>query len=93
MFDSLIVQFVVLWAVIDPIGSIPVYLAKTNHLSAAERHKVALKAVGIATIILLFFLVAVQSLFEMMQIPLSAFRFPNCRRFSLINLCFNDDFR
>lgn len=74
MFDSLIVQFVVLWAVIDPIGSIPVYLAKTNHLSAAERHKVALKAVGIATIILLFFLVAVQSLFEMMRIPLSAFQ-------------------
>ncbi|THA01428.1 MarC family protein, partial [Rodentibacter pneumotropicus] len=29
MFDSLIVQFVVLWAVIDPIGSIPVYLSKT----------------------------------------------------------------
>lgn len=27
MFDSLVVQFVVLWAVIDPIGSIPVYLA------------------------------------------------------------------
>ncbi|ABN74287.1 MarC family transcriptional regulator [Actinobacillus pleuropneumoniae] len=74
MFDSLIVQFVVLWAVIDPIGSIPVYLAKTNQLSTAERHKVALKAVGIATIILLFFLVAVQSLFEMMQIPLSAFQ-------------------
>ncbi|WGE88719.1 MarC family protein [Actinobacillus arthritidis] len=74
MFDSLIVQFVVLWAVIDPIGSIPVYLAKTNHLSSAERNKVALKAVGIATIILLFFLVAVQSLFEMMQIPLSAFQ-------------------
>ncbi|WP_418145935.1 MarC family protein [Actinobacillus pleuropneumoniae] len=74
MFDSLIVQFVVLWAVIDPIGSIPVYLAKTSHLSAAERNKVALKAVGIATIILLFFLVAVQSLFEMMQIPLSAFQ-------------------
>lgn len=30
MFDSLAVQFVVLWAVIDPIGSVPVYLAK-NH--------------------------------------------------------------
>lgn len=74
MFDSLLVQFVVLWAVIDPVGSIPVYLAKTVRLSAEDRRQVALKAVLIATGILLFFLVVVQALFELMQIPLSAFQ-------------------
>ncbi|WP_439234969.1 MarC family protein [Lonepinella koalarum] len=74
MFDSLIVQFVVLWAVIDPIGSIPVYLTKTSRLSLVDRRKVALKAVLIAGGILLFFLIAAQGLFEAMQIPLSAFQ-------------------
>lgn len=74
MFDSLIVQFVVLWAVIDPIGSIPVYLAKTIGLSLEDRRKIALKAVLISAGILLFFLVAGQTLLEAMQIPLTAFQ-------------------
>ena len=74
MFDSLMVQFVVLWAVIDPIGSIPVYLTKTIRLSEEDRRKVALKSVIIAGGILLFFLVVAQGLFEAMQIPLSAFQ-------------------
>lgn len=74
MFDSLIVQFVVLWAVIDPIGSVPVYLAKTIGLSVEDRRKIAAKAVLIATGILVFFLIAGQFLLEAMQIPLSAFQ-------------------
>ncbi|MGL4984426.1 MAG: MarC family protein [Plesiomonas sp.] len=74
MFESLIVQFVVLWAVIDPIGSIPVYLSKTSALSAQDRRKVASKAILVSTGILLFFLIAGQLLLEAMQIPLSAFQ-------------------
>ena len=74
MFESLIVQFVVLWAVIDPIGSIPVYLSKTASLSALDRRRVASKAILVSTGILLFFLVAGQLLLAAMQIPLSAFQ-------------------
>lgn len=74
MFDSLVVQFVVLWAVIDPIGSIPVYLAKTIGLSPEDRRKIARNAIIIAAGILLFFLIMGQSLLEAMQIPLSAFQ-------------------
>ncbi|NBI13586.1 NAAT family transporter [[Haemophilus] felis] len=74
MFDSLIVQFVVLWAVIDPIGSVPVYLTKTVGLSIEDRRKIALKAVLIATGILMFFLILGQVLLEAMQIPLTAFQ-------------------
>lgn len=74
MFDSLVVQFVVLWAVIDPIGSIPVYLAKTIGLSPDDRRKIARNATLIAAGILLFFLVLGQWLLEAMQIPLSAFQ-------------------
>ena len=74
MFDSLVVQFVVLWAVIDPIGSIPVYLNKTVGLSVEDRHKIARKAVMISAGILIFFLLAGQALLEAMQIPLTAFQ-------------------
>ena len=74
MFDSLVVQFVVLWAVIDPIGSIPVYLTKTVGLSVEDRRKIARKAVIISAGILIFFLIAGQALLEAMQIPLTAFQ-------------------
>ena len=74
MFDSLVVQFVVLWAVIDLIGSVPVYLTKTIGLPLEDRRKIALKAVLISAGILLFFLVAGQALLEAMQIPLTAFQ-------------------
>ena len=74
MLSIIITQFVVLWAVIDPIGTVPVYLSQTQHLTAKQRRIVALKAVAIATGILLFFLLAGQLLLEAMQIPLPAFQ-------------------
>ncbi len=74
MFDSLVVQFVVLWAVIDPIGSVPVYLAKTIGLAPEDRRKIARNAILISVGILLFFLIMGQWLLEAMQIPLSAFQ-------------------
>ena len=74
MFDSLIVQFVVLWAVIDPIGTVPVYLAKTAGLPLEDRRKIARNAILIATGILVFFLIAGQAMLEAMQIPLTAFQ-------------------
>jgi membrane protein, marC family len=64
----------VLWAVIDPIGSIPVYLTKTVGLSVEDRRKIALKAVMISAGILIFFLIAGQALLEAMRIPLTAFQ-------------------
>lgn len=75
MLTSIIItQFVVLWAVIDPIGSVPVYLSQTQRLTPKQRRAVALKAVAIATGVLLFFLIAGQLLLEAMQIPLPAFQ-------------------
>ncbi|SUO94915.1 MarC family protein [Suttonella ornithocola] len=74
MIDQLVIQFVVLWAVIDPIGSIPVYLAQTNNLPANICQKIAQNATLIAGGILLFFLIAGQFLLEAMKIPLPAFQ-------------------
>ncbi|MEZ9490346.1 MarC family protein [Vibrio breoganii] len=74
MLSILVTQFVVLWAVIDPVGSVPVYLSQTHHLAKKQRRLVAIKAVAIATGVLLFFLFAGQVLLEAMQIPLPAFQ-------------------
>lgn len=74
MLSIVITQFVVLWAVIDPIGTIPVYLSQTQHLNAEQKRLVALKAVGVATGVLIFFLIAGQYLLEVMEIPLPAFQ-------------------
>ncbi|MDK9779328.1 MULTISPECIES: MarC family protein [Vibrio] len=74
MLSILVTQFVVLWAVIDPIGSVPVYLSQTQHLTAKQRRLVALKAIAISMGVLLFFLIAGQLLLEAMQIPLPAFQ-------------------
>ena len=74
MISILITQFVVLWAVIAPIAPVPVYLSQTQHLTAKQRKVVALKAVSMATAVLLFFLVIGQFLLEAMQIPLPAFQ-------------------
>lgn len=74
MISALITQFIVLWAVIDPVGTVPVYLSQTHGLTSKQRRLVALKAVAIATGVLLFFLVVGQILLEAMQIPLPAFQ-------------------
>ncbi|ARR48230.1 hypothetical protein ETN89_04410 [Photobacterium damselae subsp. damselae] len=60
MLSVLLTQFVLIWAVIDPIGSIPVYLSQTHHLSPHQRRLVAIKAILIATGILLFFVIVGQ---------------------------------
>lgn len=74
MISVLITQFVVLWAVIDPVGTVPIYLSQTQGLTTKQKRLVALKAVAIATGVLLFFLVMGQILLEAMQIPLPAFQ-------------------
>ena len=55
MISVLITQFVVLWAVIDPVGTVPIYLSQTQGLTTKQKRLVALKAVAIATGVLLFF--------------------------------------
>jgi multiple antibiotic resistance protein len=66
--------FVLLWAVIDPIGTIPVFIAATRNRSAAERRKIALIAAVSATGILLFFIVLGEILLQSVGVPLLVFK-------------------
>lgn len=69
-----VATFIFLFAVIDPIGTIPVFIAVTSRFNKKEKRKVAIKATLYAAIILLFFLVAGEYILTSIEIPLSAFQ-------------------
>lgn len=62
------------FAVIDPIGSIPVYLEATKEFDLVHKKKIALRASAIAFLILLFFIVIGQLILEGMSVSLDAFQ-------------------
>ncbi|GAA4238484.1 MarC family protein [Postechiella marina] len=63
-----------IFAVIDPIGTIPVYLEATKEFDAHHKKKVAIRASIIAFFILLFFIVIGQLILEGMAVSLDAFQ-------------------
>ena len=56
---DLIQQIVTLWVVIDPIGTIPVFIAMTAGMATKQRRSTALVAVVASFGVLLFFLVLI----------------------------------
>jgi len=66
--------FVFLFAVIDPIGTIPVFIAVTSRFTKKEKRKVAIKATLYSAFILIFFLIAGEYILTSIEIPLSAFQ-------------------
>lgn len=72
--DELISSFVVLWAVIDPIGTVPVFIAVTKGYNESERKKIAKNASLVAFGVLLFFLIVGEALLRKVGVPLAAFQ-------------------
>ncbi|MEX0277316.1 MAG: MarC family protein [Ruegeria sp.] len=72
--NNLLEHFVTLWVVIDPIGTIPVFIAVTAGIDAAARRRTALLAAAISAGVLLFFLVFGQLLIEALDIGLNSFQ-------------------
>ena len=71
---DLLATFIVFFAVIDPIGTVPVFIAVTSHFDADAKNKIALIATLVAAAILLFFVVAGEIILTAMSIPLPAFQ-------------------
>jgi multiple antibiotic resistance protein len=74
LLTQLIENFVTLFVVIDPIGSVPILLMATPGLRARERGRVVLLAVLTALLVLLLFLYFGQYLLEAMHIGIPAFK-------------------
>lgn len=73
-WDIALKEFITLWVVIDPIGTIPVFLAVTAGLSATQQRFIAIRSTLIAGVILLFFIIGGQVLMEGLNIHLEAFQ-------------------
>ena len=74
MLAEIITKVFFLIAVVDPLGSVPVYLEATKHLDQKHKKKVAISASFIAFLILLFFIIIGQIILEGMEVTLNAFQ-------------------
>ncbi len=74
MLELFISAFITLFVVIDPPGCAPIYASLTNAASAAQQRSMAIRAVGIASIILVIFALFGQQLLGALHIELDSFR-------------------
>ena len=74
MFTSeLLSTFIALFVIIDPIGSVPVFIALTGGYSDENRRDVARKAVFVAGGVLVFFALVGKLLFDFLGVRLASF--------------------
>lgn len=71
---DLVERFVTLWVVIDPIGTVPVFIAVTAGMTASAQRTTALVAALVSAGVLLFFLVLGQVLINALGIGLLSFQ-------------------
>jgi multiple antibiotic resistance protein len=71
---DIVATFITFFAVVDPFGTVPVFLAVTGQYDLKARRKIALISFLAATGILLFFVVVGELILTAMSIPLSAFQ-------------------
>jgi multiple antibiotic resistance protein len=74
MITAIITKILFLIAVIDPLGSVPVYLEATKDFDLQHKRKIAIRASFVAFGILLFFIVVGQIILEGMEVSLDAFQ-------------------
>jgi multiple antibiotic resistance protein len=72
--QNILSDFVLLWAVIDPIGTIPVFISATRKHPEADRRRIALRASAVAAGILLFFIIVGEMILNAMGVPVLAFQ-------------------
>lgn len=74
MIDKIVHDFLIIWATVDPIGTMALFAALTARLSAKERRKTAFKTILYAVLILLGAIVVGQLLLGAMGISLISFQ-------------------
>ena len=72
--DNFFETFIFFFAVIDPIGTVPVFIAVTSRYEDKIKKQIAVKATLVSTFVLLFFVIAGEIVLTAIEIPLSAFR-------------------
>lgn len=74
MLNDAINAFTTLFVVIDPVGNAPIFLALTVGATMAERRRIAIRGVLVASMILAVFALAGQAVLDFVGISMPAFR-------------------
>lgn len=74
MIELYISAFITFFVVIDPIGCAPIFAGLTSGASAVHRRAMAIRAVTVATIILIVFALVGEGLLKALGISLDSFR-------------------
>lgn len=73
MLGHILTTFLTLFVIIDPIGSVPVFIALTGNSTPEKRKKTARKAILVAGGVLIFFVLVGQLLFDAIGVRLLSF--------------------
>ncbi|MEZ5715718.1 MAG: MarC family protein [Paracoccaceae bacterium] len=73
-FASLFREFVTLFVVIDPIGTLPVFYFATQGVPERLHWRIAMRGVGVAAVVLLLFLIGGQVVIEAVGLRLGSFQ-------------------
>lgn len=72
--ESFVLCFIPLFVAIDPVGTLPLFIALTNHFSASQKRKLAIQAVSTAFAAGILFGLAGQMIFSLLGITPADFR-------------------
>ncbi|MBI3196711.1 MAG: MarC family protein [Rhodospirillales bacterium] len=72
--NDFLFEFVTLFVVLDPIATLPIFIAVTSGLNRRQSLLVAFYALGVSFLVLLFFIVAGQHLLNALEIPMASFQ-------------------
>ena len=73
MIDYL-ATFIFFFAVIDPIGTVPVFIAVTSKYTEKVKRKIAIQAALVSSLILIFFIIAGEVILTAIDVPLASFQ-------------------
>ena len=74
LFDTTLFlsTFITLIVILDPPGAVPIFLALTGSLTRSERHNAALRATGVAVLVIAMFALFGQSILLYLKISIAA---------------------
>jgi multiple antibiotic resistance protein len=72
--QNIINEFVMMYVLIDPIGTLPIFLTVTANMKPEHRSMIAVRAILVAGVVLTGFLVGGQLLLKALGIPLPSFQ-------------------
>lgn len=72
--NNFLYEFVTLFVILDPVATVPIFLFVTAGLARRQSLMVAAYALGVAFLVLLFFIAGGQSLLQELKIPMASFQ-------------------